>query len=187
MGTVTRRQLTNLLAALAIVGILAGLALGLPALNAALPADRALEPDEPYLIGAGVSVRPPPGAVLDVTGTRPGDDEATALFRLGPVRYAITVRPYDGTLAAAADRLRRRITDTSGYQVTGAQLAVATASGLTGLQGGYAAPGRGGRYAVFLADGHTIEVTVSGADLDLGRSLPAIEASTRTIRYEPGR
>lgn len=187
MGTVTRRQLTDLLAALAIVGILAGLALGLPALNAALPADRKLEPDERYAIGAGVSVRPPPGAVLDVTGTRPGDDEATALFRLGPVRYAIAVRPYDGTLTAAADRLRRRITDTSGYQVTGAQLAVATASGLTGLQGGYAAPGRGGRYVVFLAAGRTIEVTVSGADLDLGRTLPALEESTRTIRYEPER
>jgi hypothetical protein len=185
MGTVTRRQLANLLGALLIVVILAGLAFGLPALNAALPADRPVSADEPYRIGAGVTIRPPPGAVLDVTGTRPGADEATALFRIGPVRYAIAVQPYDGTLAAAADRLRRRITDTSGYQVTGAQLAVATASGLAGLQGGYAAPGRGGRYAVFVADGRTIEVTVSGADLDLGRTLPAIEASTRTLRYEP--
>jgi hypothetical protein len=184
MVTVTRRQLMDLLAALSIVAILAGLAVGLPVLNHALPADRSVPADEPFAVGAGVSVHPPPGAVLDVTGTRPGDDEATALFRIGPVRYAIAVQPYDGTLTAAAARLRRRITDTSGYQVTGAQLAVATASGLTGLQGGYAAPGRGGRYAVFLADRRTIEVTVSGADLDLDRTLPAIEASTRTLRYE---
>jgi hypothetical protein len=187
MGTVTPRQLTSVLAALSIVAILAGLAFGLPALNRALPSGRSIPADRPFRIGAGVSVRPPPGAVLDVTGTRPGDNDATALFRIGPVRYAIAVRPYDGTLTAAAARLRQRITDTSGYQVTGTQLAVATASGLAGLQGGYAAPGRGGRYAVFLADGRTIEVTVSGADPDLGGTLPAIEASTRTLRYEQGR
>jgi hypothetical protein len=187
MGTVTRRQLADLLAALSIVAILAGLAFGLPALNRALPSDRTVTAEEPFAVGAGVSLHPPPGAVLDVTGTRPGAAEATALFRIGPVRYAIAVQPYDGTLPAAAARLRRRITDTSGYQVTGTQLAVATASGLAGLQGGYAANGRGGRYAVFLADRRTIEVTVSGADLDLGRTLPAIEASTRTLRYEGSR
>jgi hypothetical protein len=103
------------------------------------------------------------------------------LFRLGPVRYSIVVRRFDGTLDAAAMRLRQRITDTSGYQVTGNQLTIATAGGLAGFQGGYTAPGRGGRYSVFVAHGHTIEITVSGADLDLGRSLPAIEASTRTL------
>jgi len=121
------------------------------------------------------------GAVLDVTGTRPGDEDGSVLFRLGPVRYAIVVQPFDGTLQAAARRLRQRITGTSGYQVTGAELAVATRSGVAGLQGGYTGPGRGGRYAVFVDGGHIIEVTVSGADLDLGRTLPAIEASTRTL------
>jgi hypothetical protein len=132
-------------------------------------------------------VVPPRGAVLDVTGTRPGDREATALFRLGPIRYAIAVRPYDGTLATAAARLRQRITGTPGYQVTGEQFAVATGSGITGLQGGYTAPGRGGRYAVFVAAGRIIEVTVSGSDLDLGRTLPAVEASTRTLRVTGSR
>ena len=133
-------------------------------------------------MGAGVTVVPPRGATLDVTGTRPGATEGTALFRLGPVRYAIGVRPFAGDLETAAAQLRKRIVDTTGYQVTGAQLAVSTAGGLSGLQGGYTAPGRGGRYAVFVAGGHTIEVTISGNDLDLGRTLPQIEASTRTLR-----
>jgi hypothetical protein len=181
MGTVTRRQLTNLLSALGVVAALAGLAFGLPAIDRGLPAERPVRPDEPYLIGGDVTVLPPRGAVLDVTGTRPGDDEGTVLFRLGTVRYSIVVRPFDGSLDAAATGLRRRITDTAGYQVTGDQLAVATAAGLAGIQGGYTAPGRGGRYSVFVADGHTIEITVSGADLDLGRTLPSIEASTRTL------
>jgi hypothetical protein len=185
MGWVTRRQLTNLLSALSLVLALAGLAFGLPALDAALPSDRPVPADRPYAIGGGVSVVPPPGSRIDVTDTRPTDDAGTALFRLGPVRYLIVVRRFDGDLSTAADRLRRRITGTPGYQVTGTELTVATGSGLSGLQGGYTAPGRGGRYAVFVAGGRTIEVTVSGADLDLGRTLPAIEASTRTLRYDP--
>jgi hypothetical protein len=182
MGRITRRQLTNLLGALALVFTLAGLAIGLPILDSALPADRPVRTDEPYPIGGGVTVVLPRNAVLDVTGTRPGDTAGTALFRVGPVRYAIAVRPFDGTLAAAANRMRQRITGTPGYQVTGGQLPVTTGSGLTGLQGGYTAPGRGGRYTVFLAGDVTIEVTVSGSELDLGRTLPEIEASTHTLR-----
>ena len=184
MGSITRRQLTNLLGALGVTATLGGLAFGLPAVDRALPAQRPVRSDEPYVIGGGVSVVPPPGATIDVTGTRPGDDQGTVLFRLGPVRYAVVVRPFAGDLASAAEGLRRRITGTSGYQVTGAQLAVNTIDGLAGLQGSYAAPGRGGRYAVFVVEGLTIEVTISGADLDLGRTLPRIEASTRTLRHD---
>jgi hypothetical protein len=182
MGWVARRRLINLLGALGLVVILAGLAFGLPALDDTISADRSVRSDQPYPVGAGVTVIPPPGAVLDVTGTRPGDTTATALFRVGPVRYAIAVRPFDGTLTTAAERLRGRITGNPDYQVTGAELTVSTGDGLAGLQGGYTAPGRGGRYVVFLAGDRTIEVTVSGAELDLGRRLPAIEASTRTLR-----
>jgi hypothetical protein len=184
MGRITRRQLTNLLGASGVVATLAALGLGLPAVDRALPAERAVSSTDRYPVGAGITVIPPVGATLDVTGTRPGDDEGTVLFHLGPVRYAIVVRPFTGDLETAAARLRQRITSTAGYQVTGAQLAVDTATGLAGLQGGYTAPGRGGRYAVFVTDGLTIEVTVSGGDLDLGRSLPLIEKSTRTLRHD---
>jgi len=181
MGRVTRRQLTNLLGALALAAVLAGLAFGLPAVDRALPSQRPIRTDQPYQIGGDVSVVPPPGATLDLTGTRPGDNQGSVLFRLGPVKYSIIVQPFTGTLATAADRLRRRIMGTPGYQVTGTQLAVDTMGGIAGLQGGYTAPGRGGRYSVFVSAGRTIEVTVSGAELDLGRNLAAIEASTRTL------
>ncbi|MET0422227.1 MAG: hypothetical protein ABW046_00035 [Actinoplanes sp.] len=184
MGMITRRQLTNLLGALGVVVVLCGLAFGLPAIDRSLPAQRSVPAAQPYPVGAGVTVIPPPGATLDVTGTRPGQLDGTALFRLGPVRYAISARPFGGDLQDAASRLRKRITGTTGYQVTGAQLAVSTAGGLSGVQGGYTAPGRGGRYSVFVTAGLAIEVTVSGDALDLSRSLPQIEASTRTLRYD---
>jgi len=184
MARITRRELMSLLGAFGVVATLAGLAFGLPAIDRSLPDTRPVRADEPYLIGAGVTVVPPSGATLDVTVTRPGGSTGTALFRLGSVQYQIAVRPFDGDLRAAGERLRHRITATSGYQVTGPQLEVATAGGLDGLQGGYTAPGRSGRYVVFVADGLTIEVTISGADLDLGRTLPQIEASTRTLRTD---
>ncbi|WP_203837140.1 hypothetical protein [Winogradskya humida] len=183
MRRVTRRQLTNLLGACGVVAALGGLAFGLPALNHALPSERPVRSDRPFEIGGGVFVTPPPGASIDLTVTRPAEDTGKVLFRLGTVRYLITVEPYDGSLSAAVARLRQRIIGNSGYQVTGPDLMVATIGGLQGLQGGYSGPGRGGRYAVFVADGHTIEVTVSGADLDLGPTLSAIEKSTRTLEY----
>jgi hypothetical protein len=163
--------------------ILAVLAFGLPVLDRAVPAERAVA-SGPYPVGAGVTVLPPPGAVLDVTGTRPGSDRGTVLFRIGMVRYAIEVEPFDGDLTAAAVRLRQRITGINGHQITGTQLAVSTAGGLAGVQGGYTAGDRDGRYAVFVAYGLTIEVMVSGDDKDLVQVLPAIDASTRTLRYE---
>jgi hypothetical protein len=190
MGRVTRSRLTDLpsrlglAVALLVALILAGLAFGLPALDRSVPAERAVPSGEPYEVGAGVTIVPPPGATLDLTGTRPGRERGSALFRLGPVQYAIVVQPFDGDLTAAAVRLRQRISGTGGYQVTGMQLAASTAGGLSGLQGGYQAGGRGGRYTVFVAYGFTIEVTVTGADGDLGRALPSIDASTRTLRFE---
>lgn len=191
MGRVTRSQLTDLPGklglpvALLIALVLAGLAFGLPMLDRAVPAERVVPAGEPYEVGAGVTVVPPPRARLDLTGTRPGTQRGTALFRLGPVvQYAIAVQPFDGDLTAAAVRLRQRITGATGHQVTGTQLAVSTAGGLHGLQGGYEAGDRDGRYAVFVAHGFTIEVTVSGSDHELGRALPAIDASTRTLRFE---
>ncbi|GGK95434.1 hypothetical protein [Mangrovihabitans endophyticus] len=183
MGKVTRRQLTDLLGMLGVVAVLAGLAIGLPAVDAALPANRPVSPDRRYEIGAGVTVLPPSGAVLDVTATRPGDLRGSALFRLGPVRYLIAVRPFHGDVEAAAASLRARITGTPGYQVTGTQRSITTDYGRQGLQGGYTAPGRSGRYAVFVASGLSAEVTVAGADLDLGHRLSAVERSTMSLRF----
>ncbi|WP_328464242.1 hypothetical protein OHA21_40215 [Actinoplanes sp. NBC_00393] len=190
MGRVTRSQVSDLPHivglpfAFVVVLILAGLAFGLPWLDRAVPAERPVAAGEPYAVGAGATIVPPPGATLDLTGARPGRERGSALFHLGPVQYAIAVQPFDGDLTAAAVRLRQRITGTSGHQVSGTQLAVSTAGGLAGIQGGYTAGDQGGRYAVFVAHGFTIEVTVTGADPDLARALPAIDSSIRTLRFE---
>lgn len=190
MGRVNRRHLTDLPgtlglpAALVLASILAALAFGLPALDRALPAERPITSGAPYRVAAGVTVVPPPGARLDVAGTRPGDKRGTVLFRIGRVRYAIEVEPFAGDLTAAAVRLRQHITDTSGHQVSATQLTVSTAGGLAGLQGGYTAGDRDGRYAVFVAHGLTIEVMVTGGDADLAEVMPAIDASTSTLEYD---
>ncbi|HWH00684.1 MAG TPA: hypothetical protein VNV66_15510 [Pilimelia sp.] len=175
------RPMPNLIASLAVLVAAALLAFGLPALDRALPAERPVEADQRYEVGAGVSVLPPAGALLDVTRTRPREDRGTALFVLGGVRYAIVVEPFDGTLPAAAERLRQKITAGRGYQVAGVERPAVTATGLAGIRGGYTAPRRAGRYSVFLVDGLVIEVTVSGADAALRGVLDRIDASTRSL------
>lgn len=175
--------LRNLLGSVAVLLGLGAIAFGLPAVDRALPAQRPVATGVPYVVGAGVSVVPPPGALVDVTRTRPGDDRGSVLFVLGAVRYAIVVAPFDGDLSAAAARLRQKITETRGYQVAGTEFGATTATGLTGLQGGYTAPGRGGRYAVFLIGRLSVEVTVSGTEPELGRAIPGIEKSTRSITH----
>jgi hypothetical protein len=182
MALAQRRQVVSLSAGVALAAIVGLIAFGLPALDRALPNQEPIAAGVPYPVGGGVTIRPPADAFVDVTVTRPGSDRGTALFLLGPIRYAVTVAPYDGELAAAVARLRQKITETSGFQVAGPERTVSTGSGLTGMQGGYTAPGRGGQYAVFLAGARVIEVTVSGDTVDLGRALPDVEATTRSIR-----
>jgi hypothetical protein len=182
---VTGVRLPNLVAALTLLATLGGLAFGLPAVDRSLPAERAVQADRRYPVGAGITVVPPAGAVVDLTRTRPAARRGALVLRLGGVRCVITVQPSRSTADAAVSRLRRRLTDL-GNQITGPEQPVATDSGLTGLRGSWtAAPDRTGRYAVYLVDGLVVEVTVSGAGD--GPDLAAVEASLRTIAHRAAR
>jgi hypothetical protein len=163
----------------AILAVLAGLAFGLPAVNAAIPAAQTVATDRPYPLGSGVTVRPPAGAQLDVTRSGRG----TTLFVEGGVRYLLVVAPFPGGLGDVAARIRQKITANRGYQVTGAETPTRTDQGITGRQGGYTSPGRVGRYAVFLARGVSVEVTIAGADIDLRAALPDLTASVASIEF----
>ncbi|MEJ3743016.1 hypothetical protein WEI85_07000 [Actinomycetes bacterium KLBMP 9797] len=177
----------NLLGSLGILCTLAFFYAGLPALDRAVPDERPVADDRPYGVGGGVTVRPPPGAKIDVTHTRPATRQGTVLFVLGPVRYVIVVAPFRGDLEAATQRLHQKINRAGGRRLVGSERAAETDTGLYGRQGDYAAGARGGRYAVFLAAGVAIEVTVSGTDAELARVGQEIEASIRTIAYREPR
>jgi hypothetical protein len=179
-----RRRQRNLWWSLAVLATVAAVGVGLPAVNAAVPAARAVPGDRPYLIGGRVSVRPPPNAAIDVTKTRPGSDRGTVLFVVGGIRYLIVVSPFGGTLPEAGAQLRRKIAANRGYQVTGAQAHTRTARGVAGVQGGYSSPGRIGRYAAFLSGGTDVEVTIAGADLALRTGLPALTESMASIEFQ---
>jgi hypothetical protein len=180
--------LGNLLGSIAVLVAAGAIAVGLPALDRALPAARPVPAGLPYAVGGGVTLVPPRGAMIDVTKTRPGRDRGTVLFLVGAVRFVVVAAPFPGGLDAAAARLRQKITAIRGYQVVGPESAVSTRTGLTGRGGGYAAPGRTGRYSVFLVAGMAIEVTVSGGRADLSGALAGLHASIDTLSYtEPGR
>ncbi len=183
MGHGRRRLLRNLWASLAVAATVAVIGVGLPAVNSLLPAARAVSAAQPYAIAAGVSVRPPVGASIDVTQTQPGPRAGSVLFMVGTVRYAVVIIPFTGSLATAADRLREKITETRGYQIAGGEAAVTTAQGVAGRQGTYASPDRVGRYAVFVGHGLSVEVTVAGSDTELPDALSAITTSIRTLAF----
>ncbi|MEH1123852.1 hypothetical protein [Micromonospora sp. CPCC 206061] len=180
------RLLWNLFGSLGILLTLGLIYAGLPALDRSLPADRPVSNARPYKVGGGVTVIPPSGAMIDVTQTRPGPRQGTVLFVLGNVRYVLVVTPFRGDLDAATDRLTRKIVRAGGQRVAGSERAVDTTAGLYGRQGDYTARDRGGRYTVFLVDGVSIEVTVSGSDTELSRVSAEIAASTRSIAYRGG-
>ena len=173
------REVRNLGWSTGILVLIGMLAFGLPAVNAALPAARPVPVDQPYALGHGVTVVPPPRAQLDVTTSVPG----RTLFVLGGVRYLLVVAQFEGTLREAAAQVRQKITANRGYQVTGTETDTTTSQGVPGRQGGYTSPGRDGRYAVFLHAGTSVQVTIAGADLELRPALPALTASVASLVF----
>src|SRR5256885_7944708 len=174
-------EIRNLGWSAGILVLIGSLAVGLPAVNAALPAARPVPVDQPYPLGSGVTVVPPPGARLDVTTSVPG----RTLFVLGGVRYLLVVEPFDGTLDEAAAQVRQKITANRGYQVTGPEAVTATRHGVVGRLGGYSSPGRDGRYAGFLARGLAVQVTIAGADLEPRPALSPLTTSVSSLEFPP--
>ncbi len=183
MGSGRQRLYRNLMGTLVVAAAIAIIGLGLPAVNREIPAVRAVISGQPYTVGAGVTVLPPPGASLDATQTRPGTVTGQVLFYVGTVRYALVATPYTGSLSEATAHLRSTLTASRGYQVTGPESPIRTDNGVTGMQGMYASAGRDGRYAVFVRHGLAVQVTFAGSDVDLRPLLPEIEASIASITF----
>jgi hypothetical protein len=186
MGPGARRLLPNLLPSLAVAGVVAVIAIGLPAINDQVAAKQPVASNRPYLVGDGVAVTPPSGAGLDATKTRPGETIGTALFLIGSVRYAVVVTPFDGTVSDAAARTRAKIEANAGFQVVGQEQPIRTAAGVSGLQGMYSSPGRDGRFADFVYQGVGAEVTVAGNAVELRTLLPKLSTSIASLTFGNG-
>jgi hypothetical protein len=183
MGLARAGLLRDTLGSLAVVGVVAAVAFGLPFLDRRLPDTRPVTAGVPYQVGGGVSVDPPPGASLDVTRTRPGPARGTALFVVRGVRVAVVVTPYRGDLEGAAARLHRKIVRVGDAQLSGGDAPVRIGRDVVGRQGRYAGSGRAGTYAVFVADGNSAEVTASGAETDLAMLGPELDAMIHSLTF----
>lgn len=173
------------LGSLAVLGAVALTAFGLPLIDRALPATRPVDNvSAPFDIGGGVTVVPPSDARLDVSKTRPGAERGTALFLANGVRLAVVVTPYRGSLDDASTRLHNKLMRVGDSRVEPG-VPVRTSDDVAGLQGTYTTSGRPGTYAVFVADGRSVEVTASGPEADL-RGLDAQVARTiHSVRFGP--
>jgi hypothetical protein len=187
MGSAQAGFARNAWGSLAVMAAVAVIAFGLPLFDSTLAADRSLAQGLPYDVGAHVSVVPPGGAQVDVTGTRPGADRGTALFLVGGVRLVVSVSPYQGSLPAAANRLAVKIIHSTGSQVTPAGQPIRSVQGVAGLRGGYDAPGRLGEYAVYVSGNRSVELTASGPGDELRARTPALTASVRSVRFGAAR
>jgi hypothetical protein len=183
MGPALSGLLRNTLGSLAVLATVAVMAFGFPVLDRSMPAVRPVVAGLPYRVGGKVTVVPPDRSSVDLTRTRPSDDRGTALFVLDGVRFALVVGPYRGNLVDAAARLHDKITNTTGFQVTGTDRTVESEQGVAGLRGTYSSPGRLGQYAVFVRGDVSVEVTVSGPEQQLRVLLAAFDASLRSVAF----
>ena len=174
----------NLLGGAAVLATILAIVFVLPAIDRAIPADRAA-PAQRHTIAEGISVVPPTGALI-AKRTRAGPATGSILFLIGPARLVIAVEPFQGEVASASGRLRTKIQSMRGYQVTGPESLVVTATGLTGLGSEFTAPGRSGRYIAFVVPGRAIEVTVTVSETDFQQALVPIDASIASIAWTGG-
>ena len=186
MGLARAGLRRDTLGSLAIAGAVALIAFGLPFADSRLPDTRAVMVGVVYRVGGGVTLAPPGGADLDVTQTRPGLDQGTALFMVEGVRVAVVVSRYRHGLDDAATRLRLKIVRAGDAQLTGDEGPVTTAGGVVGRMGEYAGNGRAGTYAVFVADSHSAELTASGSATDMARLRPQLVLMVRSVSFAGG-
>jgi hypothetical protein len=179
---VGHRWWRNLAGAISVLGALLIVVFGLPALDRAVPINPDTAAAQRREVAGGVSVIPPAGALIAKTA-RPGPREGSILFLIGPARYVMAVAPFEGDLPTAHDRLKTKIQSMRGYQVTADEEPMVTESGLQGMTASFTAPGRTGRFAVFLVAGLVIEVTVTGSEADLAAALLRVDESIATIAH----
>lgn len=180
--TVRRFLIRDALYSAAVVVFLLAAAIGLPAVDRSVPGLRRLPDGVPYRVGAGIELVPPPGALLDVSRSRPAETWGRAVLILadGQVRCLVVVSGYDGSLEQATERLRNRLERVAGVRLGASLATVRTAAGNDGQEGQYVPAGgrggtglfdtvqpdrearRAGRFAVFVIAGRVVEVTAVG-------------------------
>lgn len=173
---------SNLRGTLAVLATVVAISYGLPAIDHALPDERAIPAGLRIQVGFHVSLLPPPNSVQDSVETRPA--QGRLVLVVAGARYAVNASPYLGTLREAAGRLLSRIAELPGYQLSGSPYPVATLDGVEGLAGRFSSARRDGYYAVFVDSGRLVEVIANGVGLALSGTLSHVRNSVATVRFE---
>jgi hypothetical protein len=172
----------NAVGSLGILAVVAGIAIGLPALDRALPGARATASGTAYPVSDAVTIVPPSGARLDLSQTRPGHDSGYVVFLVGRVRVAVVTSHERLSLDDAATRLRTRLRDSLGASPTADRYPLAGVAADLALAGRFRAGPDDGWYAVRILGLTTVvDATASGPPDELTERLPAIEASVASI------
>lgn len=166
-----------------VLAAIVAIGLAMPVVGRGSPVGHTVSTGFPYPVTARVSVVPPADSTVDLSATRPGLARGTVSFLMGPVRYVVVVRPYQGTMDGATGETRDKIISPPGYQVTAQECYFVTNSGLIGRWGRFGSWGWSGVYTVFVVSGLRIEMTATGTDARLNLEMAGIERSMRTLAY----
>src|SRR5262245_94914 len=98
MGLARAGLRRDTLGSLAIAGAVAVIAFALPIADHRVSGTKPATASPAYRVGADVTLALPDGASMDVTQTRPGNDQGTAVFVVDAMRVAVVVTPYHNGL-----------------------------------------------------------------------------------------
>lgn len=173
--------------AVAAIGVVVGLAalVGVPAaVDAVLPEEGPLPPGDRLDVGYGVSLRPPPGARLELGTSRPGMGEVA--LRSGGMTLRVTAVEVRERPADFVAHARRKFSRDEGLN-PGQPEEVSTAAGVPGQRGDLraAAPtGEAGCYGIFTADEAGAVAVISA--VDGCAAVPAdLWAAVASLTFEP--
>ncbi len=115
-------------------------------------------------IGYGVTIEPPPGARLDLAGSRPGAGDVLMLAE--GMRLKLTAQQFRGPVGRYLAHVRRKLRRDESLRPVGPREVIRTSGGVVGERGSLipetgSGAGEAGCYAVLTADGVGLLVLVT--------------------------
>ncbi len=144
------------------------LAVGLPLIDAAVPADDAPAAGAVYDVGLGVAITPEENWST-TSRSQPGN--GLAEFTRAGARVTVRAVRFSGTTREAYEQLSTAFDELDGVQLTSDPVTFTARSGLVGVAGSFATPGGLGYLVAYTARGVAATLVAEGAT----EAFPAVD------------
>ena len=184
---------TTILPALVVLALAATMALGVPAIDNAVPDGVRARAGDQIGLARGITFVPATGWVITdgiLLGQEPrsGGYPSSATVNDGPVSFRVQTAPYSGTAAALLQQIRETdnaLFGSQGLHVSEDSYPVRTATGLQGVLSPFRSAASDGVAAAFVIDGTGVKVVMTGSPAANRDLSPEIEDMLNSIRAGP--